>query len=55
MSFRCSTEKLLFPKWKLLGDEENEFTVMRVIVSGKENGVNKTYTYDLLDRCECEH
>jgi saccharopine dehydrogenase-like NADP-dependent oxidoreductase len=43
------TAKLLFPKWKL-GDEENEFTVMRVIVAGKENGVQKTYTYDLLDR-----
>jgi saccharopine dehydrogenase-like NADP-dependent oxidoreductase len=23
---------------------------MRVIVAGKENGVQKTYTYDLLDR-----
>lgn len=47
------TSKLLFPKWKL-GDEEKEFTVMRVIVSGKENGVNKTYTYDLLDRYNIE-
>jgi len=43
------TAKLLFPKWKL-GDEENEFTVMRVIVGGVENGVAVTYTYDLLDR-----
>ncbi len=43
------TSKLLFPKWKL-GDEEHEFTVMRVIVSGKENSRNKTYTYNLLDR-----
>jgi len=43
------TSKLLFPKWKL-GDEENEFTVMRVIVAGNENGTQKTYTYNLLDR-----
>ena len=43
------TSKLLFPQWKL-GDEEHEFTVMRVIVSGKENGKQITYTYDLFDR-----
>jgi saccharopine dehydrogenase-like NADP-dependent oxidoreductase len=43
------TSKLLFPKWKL-GDEEHEFTVMRVIVGGVENGQQVTYTYDLLDR-----
>ncbi|MFN0274328.1 MAG: saccharopine dehydrogenase family protein [Chitinophagales bacterium] len=43
------TTKLLFPKWKL-GDEEHEFTVMRVIVKGKENDKAITYTYNLLDR-----
>lgn len=43
------TSKLLFPQWKL-GDEENEFTVMRVIVAGRENERSVTYTYDLLDR-----
>lgn len=43
------TSKLLFPKWKL-GDEEHEFTVMRVIVGGIENDNQVTYTYDLLDR-----
>lgn len=43
------TSKLLFPQWKL-GDEEHEFTVMRVIVSGKENGKQITYTYDLFDK-----
>jgi len=43
------TSKLLFPLWKL-GDEEKEFTVMRVIVSGMENNKQVTYTYDLLDR-----
>ncbi|MBC8047383.1 MAG: saccharopine dehydrogenase NADP-binding domain-containing protein [Fimbriimonadaceae bacterium] len=43
------TGKLLFPKWKL-GDEEHEFTVMRVIVKGKEKNKDVTYTYDLLDK-----
>ncbi len=43
------SSKLLFPQWKL-GDEEHEFTVMRVIVSGKEHGKQITYTYDLFDR-----
>lgn len=44
------TEKLLFSdkNWKL-GRFEEEFTVMRVIVSGEENGVKKEYTYDLYD------
>lgn len=40
---------LLFPKWKYEKDEE-EFTVMRVIVEGKEKGKKKSYTYHLLDR-----
>jgi saccharopine dehydrogenase-like NADP-dependent oxidoreductase len=42
------TTILLFPKWKL-GDEEKEFTVMRVIVEGNENGKAVKYTYDLHD------
>ena len=44
------TEKLLFSdkNWKL-GRFEEEFTVMRVIVTGEENGVKKEYTYDLYD------
>ncbi len=42
------TSKLLFPLWKL-GDEEKEFTVMRVIVSGIESGKKITYTYNLYD------
>ncbi|HUM46542.1 MAG TPA: saccharopine dehydrogenase C-terminal domain-containing protein [Chitinophagales bacterium] len=40
---------LLFPKWKYEQDEE-EFTVMRVIVDGKENGRKRTYTYELFDQ-----
>ncbi len=39
------TAKLLFPKWKLEEGEE-EFTLMRVIVRGKEI----EYFYDLFDR-----
>lgn len=39
------TSRLLFPAWKL-DDGEEEFTVMRVTVRGKE----KEYVYRLLDR-----
>ena len=39
------TSKLLVKEWKL-GPEEEEFTVMRVVVKGE----NKTIEYDLLDR-----
>ncbi|MCK5633408.1 saccharopine dehydrogenase NADP-binding domain-containing protein [bacterium] len=44
------TEKLLFSdkNWKL-GRFEEEFTVMRIVVTGEENGVKKEYTYDLYD------
>lgn len=43
------TAKLLFPKWQLKEGEE-DFTVMRIIIQGMENGNEKTYRYDLLDR-----
>ena len=43
------TAKLLFPKWKLKPGEE-EFTVMRIRISGEENGQPKRYQYNLLDR-----
>lgn len=42
------TSKLLFPKWELKEDEE-ELTVMRVIVQGKKGEKKLQYTYDLLD------
>jgi saccharopine dehydrogenase-like NADP-dependent oxidoreductase len=45
------TAKLLFPKWKLKPGEE-EFTVMRIRISGDENGTKKTYQYNLLDRTD---
>jgi lysine 6-dehydrogenase len=47
------TTSLLFPKWKL-GETEEEFTLMQISVSGTENGVPKTYQYDLLDRYDAE-
>jgi saccharopine dehydrogenase-like NADP-dependent oxidoreductase len=45
------TAKLLFPKWKLKPGEE-EFTVMRIRISGDENGKSKKYEYNLLDRTD---
>jgi saccharopine dehydrogenase-like NADP-dependent oxidoreductase len=45
------TARLLFPKWKLKPGEE-EFTVMRIRISGKENGVAKVYEYNVLDRTD---
>ena len=45
------TSQLLFPKWRLAKDEE-EFTVMRVLIGGKENNKDKKYSYFLYDRFE---
>lgn len=45
------TAKLLFPKWKLKPGEE-EFTVMRIRMTGEEKGTATTYQYNLLDRTE---
>lgn len=45
------TAKLLFPKWKLKPGEE-EFTVMRIRVDGEENGKQKSYEYNVLDRTD---
>ena len=42
------TSRLLFPRWKL-DEEEEEFTVMRVVVEGAKGGKNLRYTYDLFD------
>jgi lysine 6-dehydrogenase len=43
------TSKLLFPKWKLKPGEE-DFTIMRIVIEGEENGKPATYTYHLLDK-----
>jgi len=45
------TSKLLFPKWKLKPGEE-EFTVMRIRISGEEKGLPVGYQYTLLDRTD---
>jgi len=42
------TNKILFKEWYLLPEEE-EFTIMRVIIEGTENGEKVRYTYDLFD------
>lgn len=43
------TAKLMFPIWKLKEGEE-DFTVMRVIVSGTKGGKEVEYVYDLYDK-----
>lgn len=43
------TSKLLINEWKL-GPEEEEFTVMKVIVKGEKDGNKKAIQYELLDR-----
>ncbi len=45
------TAKLLFPKWKLKPGEQ-EFTVMRIRISGSENGKKKSYEYSVLDHTD---
>ncbi|MBC8265405.1 MAG: saccharopine dehydrogenase NADP-binding domain-containing protein [Flavobacteriales bacterium] len=43
------TAKLLFPKWEMKkGDKD--FTIMRIIMKGTENGEQVSYQYNLLDR-----
>jgi lysine 6-dehydrogenase len=43
------TSKLLVNEWKL-GPEEDEFTVMKVIIKGEQNGKQQIIEYNLLDR-----
>ena len=45
------TSKLLFPKWKMK-DGDKDFTIMRIIIKGEENGNQVKYQYNLLDRYE---
>jgi saccharopine dehydrogenase-like NADP-dependent oxidoreductase len=43
------TAKLLFPKWEMKkGDKD--FTIMRIIIKGEEEGKQVRYQYHLLDR-----
>jgi len=43
------TARLLFPHWQL-GENEEEYTVMRIVVEGGEKGEAVRYTYYLCDR-----
>ncbi|ULQ51656.1 saccharopine dehydrogenase family protein [Flavihumibacter fluvii] len=43
------SSKVLFKQWKL-GPEEEEFTVMRVIVEGEKDGKTERVEYNMLDR-----
>ena len=43
------TSRLLFPKWEMKEDDE-DFTVMRIKISGEEKGAKVAYVYYLLDR-----
>jgi len=43
------TSKLLISKWKL-EDDEPEFTVMKIIISGIENDKKVKYIYELFDK-----
>ncbi len=47
------SSKILFKQWKL-GEEEREFTVMKINISGKEKGKDKKITYDLYDEYDAE-
>ncbi|KIC90995.1 saccharopine dehydrogenase family protein [Flavihumibacter sp. ZG627] len=43
------SSKILFREWKL-GEEEEEFTIMRVIVEGMKGGKPERVEYNMLDR-----
>jgi len=45
------TARLLFSQWQLAPGEE-EFTVMRIIIEGEQNGLNRHIQYNLLDRTD---
>jgi lysine 6-dehydrogenase len=47
------TSKILFPKWKL-DENEEDITVMRVIVEGLKDGKKQRITYDLFDSYDPE-
>jgi saccharopine dehydrogenase-like NADP-dependent oxidoreductase len=47
------TSKLLFDQWQL-EEEEADFTVMQVLIEGKQGGKRMCYTYYLLDEYDQE-
>jgi len=48
--FTC---RILFDKW-LLSENDDEFTIMKIIVQGEENGKTKSVVYDMYDRRDPE-
>ncbi len=46
---REMTSRLLFPHWQLAENEE-EYTLMKIVIEGRENGEAVRYTYDLRDQ-----
>lgn len=47
------TSRLLINEWKL-GPEEEEFTIMKVLVKGEKDGKEKTIEYNMLDRYDIQ-
>ena len=47
------SSKILFRDWKL-GDDEEELTVMKVIIEGEKNGTVRRIEYNLFDRYEAK-
>ncbi len=47
------TSKLIFDMWKL-GDREEDFTVLQIILEGEKDAKNLRYSYYLLDRYDTE-
>jgi saccharopine dehydrogenase-like NADP-dependent oxidoreductase len=47
------TSQLLFNQWHM-ADDEQDFTIMQVIVEGIKDGLSLQYTYDLLDTFDVE-
>ncbi|GAB4341193.1 MAG: saccharopine dehydrogenase family protein [Calditrichia bacterium] len=47
------TAKLLFPKWEMRPEDE-DFTVMKIMVEGQKDGKARRIVYDLLDRFDRE-
>jgi len=48
------TSSLMFPQWQLKEGEE-EFTLMRIIIEGRDKGEKYRYQYDLFDRYDREN
>jgi saccharopine dehydrogenase-like NADP-dependent oxidoreductase len=47
------TSKLLFDQWQLEPDQE-DLTVMQVVIEGEKAGTRLSYTYELLDRYDLD-